>query len=493
MGLNRVYSLGEYPMPRRASVDRAYLEQHGRHWRVSVNVPAAVKDIIGRPKLRHDLGTDSLRTANLLKGPYIARFKAQIQEALTTVGRQKQSTTREAMELAKWAREAKERNTSQEDWDEYHQIISERTVEIRTRNAVPVELPAIDDDGPGLGWINKPEDVAEARRFGRIAYQAGTPFAEFHEEYLKGSQVAARTKADDERSLRLLLQWLRNENVDPEIERVTPLRAHAFAKGLPALADVAPATCNKYLSRLSSFWGYLATVTEVAASNPWVGVALRKTGPKSGEEERPFTDTEVAKLLLGPASPHMLDLMYIGALTGARLDAIVDLKVQDTANRVILFQARKTETHARYVPIHPLLEPIIAKRCQGKAPEDDLFPEWPPVRKAGSMRERSFKASNHFTDYRRFVGVDEVVAGKRRARVNFHSFRRWFISRAEQAGVEAAMISAIVGHKHGSITLDVYSEGTTMQRARRAVAKVKLPPLDGSPIREIQTVRARAR
>jgi integrase len=145
------------------------------------------------------------------------------------------------------------------------------------------------------------------------------------------------------------------------------------------------------------------------------------------------------------------------------------------------------------VPIQPLLAPVIARRCEGKGPKDDLFPEWPPVKKAGSMRERSFKTSNHFTDYRRLVGVDEVVEGKRRARVNFHSFRRWFISRAEQAGVEAEMVSAIVGHKHGSITLDVYSEGPTMQRARRAVAKVKLPPLDGSPIREIQTVRARAR
>lgn len=111
----------------------------------------------------------------------------------------------------------------------------------------------------------------------------------------------------------------------------------------------------------------------------------------------------------------------------------------------------------------------------------------------GALPRGTFKASNHFTDYRRLVGVNEVVPGKRWARVNFHSFQRWFISRAEQAGVEAAMISAIVSHKHGSITLDVYSEGTTMQRARRAVAKVKLPPLDGSPIREIQTVRARVR
>lgn len=479
-------------MPRRASPDRAYLEQHGRNWRVSVNVPAAVRDVIGAPKLRHDLGTDSLRTANLLKGPYVARFKARITEALARHGLQRQSTTREAMELAKWAREARERHASKEEWEEFDAVIAARMAEIRTRNSELVDLPATDDEGPEFAWRDRSDDVSEARRFGRIAHGKGTPFAEFHDAYVKGSQVAPRTKADDVRSLRLLLEWLRSEAVDPDIERITPLRAHAFAKGLPALAGVAPATCNKYLSRLSSFWAYLATETDAAASNPWVGVALRKTGPKAGEEERPFTDTEVARLLTGPATPHMLDLMFIGALTGARLDAIVDLKVQDTANGVILFQPRKSETHARYVPIHPMLELVIARRCLGKGPGDDLFPEWPPVRKIGSLRERSFKTSGHFTDYRRLVGVDEVVEGKRRARVNFHSFRRWFISRAEQAGVEAEMISAIAGHKHGSITLDVYSEGPVMGRARQAVAKVSLPPLDGSPIREIQTVRARA-
>src|SRR4029077_14631516 len=37
------------------------------------------------------------------------------------------------------------------------------------------------------------------------------------------------------------------------------------------------------------------------------------------------------QLLSGPASPQMADLMGIAALTGARLDAVVDLKVGDFA------------------------------------------------------------------------------------------------------------------------------------------------------------------
>jgi hypothetical protein len=45
----------------------------------------------------------------------------------------------------------------------------------------------------------------------------------------------------------------------------------------------------------------------------------------------------------------------------------------------------------------------------------------------------SFRASNEFTEYRRSVGVEEVVKGRRRSLVNFHSFRRYFITKAEQA------------------------------------------------------------
>ena len=100
------------------------------------------------------------------------------------------------------------------------------------------------------------------------------------------------------------------------------------------------------------------------------------------------------------------------------------------------------------------------------------------------MRERSFKTSNHFMEYRKLCGVSHDVPGKRRSLVNFHSFRRWFISRLEQADVPGNLIAGIAGHKNGTITLDVYSEGPLMRSARRAVAKVKLPPLDGSPVRE---------
>jgi integrase len=173
--------------------------------------------------------------------------------------------------------------------------------------------------------------------------------------------------------------------------------------------------------------------------------------------------------------------MRIGALSGARLDAIVDLHAKDCRNGIFLFKPQKREKGQRAVPIHSALVGIVKRRIAKKKPDEDLFPEWPAPRREGPMRERSFKASNAFTDYRRSVGVDDVVEGKRRSLVNFHSFRRWFITEAERADQPESIIAAVVGHRRAGMTLGTYSAGPKLAQARRCVEAVSLPSLRGRP------------
>jgi integrase len=106
---------------------------------------------------------------------------------------------------------------------------------------------------------------------------------------------------------------------------------------------------------------------------------------------------------------------------------------------------------------------------------DDLFPEYPVPKRSTSQRERSFRASNEFTEYRRSVGVEEVVPSRRRSLVNFHSFRRYFITKAEQADQMEHIIAVVVGHKRTGMTLGRYSGGPLLEQARRCVEAVRLP------------------
>jgi len=486
-------------MPKIVPADRRHLEMHGSSWRVTVVVPEAARGIIGKTRLRYDLKTDSLKQAALTKTRHVERFRAQIRAALAKAGDARHRIEHEAGELAKWRVWAKEHpeEVTEADWETWRECVGLRATELRQEGAIWHDGVPVQDEGEDdmSGWEFIRESAALGARFQRIAKGEETPLDARHEEYLDSirDRLNVRTLADDARAIRYLLRWLAADNVAPSIERITTMRAHAFAEALPGLANVGPATANKYLSRLSSYWQWLSKREPAAAVNPWFGVALAGGRRRDDEKERSFTNGEVALLLGGPAKPHMYDLMMIGALTGARLDVIVDLKVRDVSATTIQMQARKRETKDRLVPIHPDLREALERRCRGKKPDDDLFPEWPPVRKAGSLRERSFKASNHFTDYRRQVGVDEVVDGHRRAFVNFHSFRRWFVTRLSQAGVEEAMISALVGHKQTSITLSIYSDGATVRKAAEAVALLRIPGRNGEPIEEPPTVNVRRR
>ncbi|TXN25077.1 integrase [Methylobacterium sp. WL9] len=477
-------------MPRQPDPKKAYLELHGTTWRVSVAVPKEARKTLGTGRLKHNLGTDSLTVANVLKRQHVERFKKQIQDALDAIRGPSKSDLHVALELGKVAVRLREQG-SPEEWRAFTDAVYERHAEIRFKDArwITVEDP---EHGPFEQEEARPEQARKADLFSDVAYGRATPIDLHHEAYLAQLFVTRRTKSDDERALKLILQWCARDGIPPSVERIDGKRAYAFADALKEMTGLDHVTLNKYIGRLSSYWQYLVQRTDAAKTNVFAGVVVK--GPKKphDQKERPFSNGELARLLLGPATPHMSDLMMIGALTGARLDAIVRLRVCDTANRCLLFQPQKSETTARYVPVHPDLAVVIARRTAGKAPSDDLFPEWPPVLDPNSKRERSFKASNHFTDYRRSIGVSHDIPGVRRSLVNFHSFRRWFISRLEQADVADSLIAAVVGHKRSGITLGVYSEGPVMRSARRAVAKVRLPPLDGSRVQEPDQVIARS-
>lgn len=227
--------------------------------------------------------------------------------------------------------------------------------------------------------------------------------------------------------------------------------------------------------------------------NVFADLHLAKPSVDHDEEERAFSDTEVQKLLMGKADPGMLDVMLVAALTGARLDAVIDLRIGACADGWFTFKPQKKEKASRDVPIHPSLKSMVAARTKGKGPEDDFFPEWPAPMAKESVRERSAYFSKRFTKYRLAVKVDEQIEGKRHSLVNFHSFRRWFITKAERAAVDGDLLAAIVGHKRSGLTLGRYSEGPEMLAAEQAIVKVKLPPLDGSPIREAQALTPRRR
>lgn len=465
-------------MSRPSSTNRQYLERHGGKWRVTVSVPRSLQKSLGCTKLKAPLGTDSLADANHLKKPVVLELMARIDRA---AGRRPRTGEPDlAQELARLYRTA----AALGDTADMAALEGEISLEYARILGRPVSREYDEE-------IDENFDVYEASRqmaadaFLRRTRQRGTPLNERHNDYLAWANVSRRTQDDDLRAVKYLHEWCVKNDKSPSLESIDRLTAIKFVDELPSVArGSAPSTLNKYIGRLNRYWLYLENRGHVT-QNVWRGLKLKTPLKRREDRERSFTHDEVRRLLIGGAPTKLIDAMMIGALSGARLDAIVDLKVGDVRDGAFKFKPQKREPGARYVPIHSQLMEIVARRTKGKAPEDEFFPDWPRAKEQGSNRERSFKTSNAFTLYRRKCGVDDVVVGNRRSKVNFHSFRRWFITEAERvSNGNKDLVAAIVGHSRNSITFDLYSDGPKFQQAKRCIEKIKLPPLTQTPVEE---------
>ncbi|WP_404404542.1 tyrosine-type recombinase/integrase [Pelagibacterium halotolerans] len=481
-------------MARSAINDLRYLELHGGKWRVTLGVPKKLRARIGASRLKRSLDTDSLAIANALKWKIIGELKAQLAAAADIVAGNRAAVMKEASQIAS-AANGYSAHTREHLLQEF---LATRVPEI-LGNPIDVVYETIISSGNGEDemveetisrYVYDPEKEKLADDYAAVAAGDQLQIALDDADY-KGLRlkVSPRTVDDHDRALGMLSAWCVDNGYGDDMRKVDDVVAAKFVSWMEHQGR-AHRTIKKYVSRLNLYFAFLKSKGRPVV-NPWRDVYVYTPLEKNNEVERPFTEQEVADLLLGPAKPAMKDLMMIAALTGARLDAIVDLKVEDVIDgKAFRFKPQKRERGERFVPIHRDLVEIVRRRTAGKSPEEEFFPEYPPNSK-DPRRERSFAASKQFTTYRKSMGVHEQLPGKRRSRVNFHSWRRWFATKQEWAKVRAGVTASIMGHTRGSITLDVYSEGPDMRLARQAVNKVKLPPLDGSTIVQPQAVTPR--
>jgi integrase len=167
----------------------------------------------------------------------------------------------------------------------------------------------------------------------------------------------------------------------------------------------------------------------------------------------------------------LLDFMRIAALTGARLESIAQLTVGACHGKVFFIKQDKSKAGTRRVPIHSELQPLVDRRCRGRAAADWLFPEL-STRASGS---RSAAISTRFNRYRMDLEIDEKRPDRRGSLVNFHSFRHWFITAALRARQPEAVVDQVIGHASKSLARRVYFDGDLEAALRGCVESVKLP------------------
>lgn len=323
--------------------------------------------------------------------------------------------------------------------------------------------------------------AAYGRRFLEIALGPASPFglafARWEKERDKEAGPATRMK--DRSALNTLARFVVARSEPSQVrERESPkgrersqAEANRFLESVPLdhldgpllgqfaewLADdegLSPATIQARISSLKVFWDWAILKKLTPGPNPWdgatKGLKRRARRAERGKPKlRPYAEEELIALL--KADPDegrswawgraIREITRLALLTGVRQNELCSL----TAGRVITDQGplwgiavtedeAKTTNSIRSIPLHPLISPIIERRLAEAtlAPTAPLFPECRPgPAKNGSKRSHYF--SQRFTDFRRTVlgrETDDIL--------NFHSFRRNFISMMEAAFANGA-------------------------------------------------------
>ncbi len=348
-----------------------------------------------------------------------------------------------------------------------------------------------DTDGDPEGFIkgligdraealhDNPKTEARWQEFLGIATGSTTPLGMYVEDWLaegslSGAPLGAKTLVERRSALKALGSWLVAEGTPATLEAVTRRVAGRYVTAL-LQGNREPVTVSRLLVAIRGYWSWLQRRGHLSDElrNPWSGQAPRKRARDPGglDEERAFTDAEVALLLASPPSETMRDFLLVLALTGMRREEVGRLRVADCQGGVFVIRAGKTAAAARRVPVHSGLAAMVARRLAGKGPDAFLFSDLP----GGGDGSRTGAIGKTFMRYRRSVGIQDGTA--RRSLLNMHSFRRWFSTSAVNADQPPHMVSLIVGHAEGrrGMTLGRYWSGAQDDALRAVVESVKLP------------------
>ena len=454
-----------------------WLEVRGRTFYAVQAVPRPLWARAGKRRLVKSLGTRDHHVA-------IARRHAALAEFQRTFDRVRGSASADA--LVEAALEWRQTFTALEhgDTSRFSASTSEGAIsdpdELRTLASVVLEDEA--------GSIESERGREAASAFVGIARGTATPLLLHVDAWLRegGAKgpLAARTRTQYRSDVQGLAEWAGTIGI-ATVEAVTDVVAGRYVTEQLVARGVHWATANRRITAASAYWRWLRKRAGVKA-NPWAGQSLSKAAGRNGDKtKRPFSDAEAAMLLTGDAGIELADAMHVAALSGMRLEEIYRLTVADCADRWFRVRHAKTRAGVRRVPVHSALAAIVTRRCEGKPANAFLFHEPGPVRDG---RERSMALSKRFGRYRQALGVHETVDGARHSRVDFHSWRRWFITAARNAGVDRAVVAAVVGHEVGNLTDDTYSGGPDEKLLRACVEAVRLP--GGSGAANLREVRA---
>jgi integrase len=390
-----------------------HLESARNNWDAVLTVPKELRGKYGLPNLRFrkSTGTTDKRLACKIASNYVTGWQILIEQAKGA----DTSALSDAMQFRADIENAKDA--------EHRQLLEEVLI-------------------THVEGIEKASTLDKAKEFYAVAQGKQTPSSSYFNQWKVYAEANLKAKTVD--------QWGRDIqefiNHFPTLEGVSTRTVRLWLDKLESKGK----GLSRYLSACRSYWKYIQPYEEsIAELEPFRDALSHKRRKKDKSDSRDaWTRDEVLTLwseATRKGKQDLADLISLAAYTGARIEEICSLKVQDVTDDTINITDAKTKAGIRAIPIHSKIESVIKRLKKNSA--DGYILSGLTFNKYG---DRSNAIGKRFGNFKSSLGFSKDKST--------HSFRHSLITFLDDAGVQLTHIQDIVGHEKAGTTGRVYNK-----------------------------------
>lgn len=235
-----------------------------------------------------------------------------------------------------------------------------------------------------------------------------------------------------------------------EVKRLAVL--NWVERDLIARDGLSAATARRIISTCRGYWAYLERHHGLKASQPFDKVVpsapKKKTKKDVLARRKHFTPLDYQKLMEGAQrrSQSLSALIQLGAYTGARIEELCSLELQNVTEDRFKIEDAKTSAGMREIPIHRHILELVA---QLKKDSTDGYLLCGLT--FNKYRDRSNAIGKQFGRLKKELGYGPDYV--------FHSFRKGVASQLESAGVPENVAARLLGHEFKTMSYGLYAGG----------------------------------
>lgn len=307
--------------------------------------------------------------------------------------------------------------------------------------------------------IEEAQGLDKAKEFYSLAVGAHTPTNAYFNQWKAYAKSKLEAKTVDQwgRDLgHFFIRFPSLNNISKRSVRIWLDELEAKGKGL-----------SRYISACRNYWYYIqpyeASIEEL---DPFQDVLSHKRRKKDKSESRDIWSREDVLTLWTAATSKgkqdLADLIVLAAYTGARIEEICSLKVEDVTEDAFNITDAKTKAGIRAIPIHSKIEAVV-KRLKDNS-QDGYMLSGLTFNKYG---DRSNAIGKRFATFKNGLDFGDDKST--------HSFRHSLITYLDDAGVQTTHIQDIVGHEKAGTTGKVYNKPAPVSVLKLDIEKLVYP------------------